>query len=398
MPMNYFTTSLMKNLIANDNNLPLFEEAVAELFRSELEKSINEILEHELTLFLDYERYDRSNNEDYRNGSYIRTFNTKYGVLNIKMPRDRLGLFYSSLLPKYRRHDHSTDQTIIDLFDKGLSNQDISSIVNHLCGASYSKQTVSNITDKCIENIDKFKSRQLSKEYAVVYTDATCMALRRDTVAKEAVHIAVGITVEGTKEILGYSIAPNESVEIWKELLEDFKSRGLESVSLFCTDCLAGMEEVIEQTFPAAKIQRCLVHISRNIAAKVRVTDRKEILDDFKEVYNASKLEEALSNLETFTSKWKRKYPRVIDILDKNTHLLTYFDYPKEVRHSIYSTNLIEGFNKQLKKKFKLKEQFPTETSMEKYLVSQFNQYNEKFMNRIHKGFGLVGRDQWFPN
>lgn len=398
MPMNYFTTSLMKNLIANDNNLPLFEEAVAELFRSELKKSINEILEHELTLFLDYERYDRSNNEDYRNGSYIRTFNTKYGVLNIKMPRDRLGLFYSSLLPKYRRHDHSTDQTIIDLFDKGLSNQDISSIVNHLCGASYSKQTVSNITDKCIENIDKFKSRQLSKEYAVVYTDATCMALRRDTVAKEAVHIAVGITVEGTKEILGYSIAPNESAEIWKELLEDFKSRGLESVSLFCTDCLAGMEEVIEQTFPAAKIQRCLVHISRNIAAKVRVTDRKEILDDFKEVYNASKLEEALSNLETFTSKWKRKYPRVIDILDKNTHLLTYFDYPKEVRHSIYSTNLIEGFNKQLKKKFKLKEQFPTETSMEKYLVSQFNQYNEKFMNRIHKGFGLVGRDQWFPN
>lgn len=136
------------------------------------------------------------------------------------------------------------------------------------------------------------------------------------------------------------------------------------------------MEEVIEQTFLTAKIQRCLVHISRNIAAKVRVTDRKEILDDFKEVYNASKLEEALSNLETFTSKWKRKYPRVIDILDKNTYLLTYFDYPKEVRHSIYSTNLIEGFNKQLKKKFKLKEQFPTETSMEKYLVSQFNQFN----------------------
>lgn len=125
-----------------------------------LEKSINEILEHELTLFIDYERYDRSNNEDYRNGSYIRTFNTKYGVLNIKMPRDRLGLFYSSLLPKYW-------QTIIDLFDKGLPNQDISSIVNHLYGASYSKQTVSNITDKCIENIDKFKSRQLSKEYAV---------------------------------------------------------------------------------------------------------------------------------------------------------------------------------------------------------------------------------------
>lgn len=137
--MNYFTTSLMKNLITNDNNLS-FWGSCCQFFRSELEKSINEILEHELTLFLDYEHYDRSNNEDYRNGSYIRTFNTKYVVLNIKMTRDRLDSFYSSLLPKYRRHDHSTDQTIIDLFDKGLSNQDISSIVNHLCGASYSKQ------------------------------------------------------------------------------------------------------------------------------------------------------------------------------------------------------------------------------------------------------------------
>ena len=160
------------------------------------------------------------------------------------MPRDRLGLFYSSLLPKYRRHDHSTDQTIIDLFDKGLSNQDISSIVNHLCGASYSKQTVSNNTDKCIENIDKFKSRQLSKEYAVVIRMQHAWPYEEILSQKEAVHIAVGITVEGTKEILGYSIAPNESAEIWKELLEDFKSRGLESVPLFCTDGLAGMEEV----------------------------------------------------------------------------------------------------------------------------------------------------------
>ena len=123
------------------------------------------------------------------------------------------------------------------------------------------------------------------------------MTLRRNTVAKEAVHIAVGITVEGTKEILGYSIAPNESAKIWKELLKNFKSRGLEKVSLFCTDGLVGMKRVIEQTFLKAKIQRCLVHISRNIAAKVHVTDKKEIMDDFKEVYNTSKLEEAISNL-----------------------------------------------------------------------------------------------------
>lgn len=173
--MNYFTTSLMKNRLTNENNLLAFEEAVSELFRSELEKAINEILEHELTVFLDYERYARSENPNYRNGFYQRKFNTKYGVLKINMPRDRFGEFFCTLLPRYQRHDHSIDKTIIDLFSTGLSNADISKIVQSLCGATYSKQTVSNITDKCIETIDAFKKRPLSKEYAVVYTDATCM-------------------------------------------------------------------------------------------------------------------------------------------------------------------------------------------------------------------------------
>ena len=394
--MNYFTTSLMKNLFTNENNLPAFEEAVSELFRSELEKAINEILEHELTVFLDYERYERSENHDYRNGSYLRKFNTKYGVLNINMPRDRLGEFYCTLLPKYQRHDHSTDKTIIDLFSAGLSNNDISKIVESLCGATYSKQTVSNITDKCIETIEAFKNRPLSKEYAVVYTDATCMALRRDTVAKEAIHIAIGITVDGSKEILGYDIAPNESAEIWKSLLNNFKQRGLERISLICTDGLNGMESAINETYPQANIQRCIVHVSRNIRAKVRVKDRREILQDFKDVYKSKTKELAIKELETFKDKWKKRYPQIITMLECNQYLFTFYDYPQEVRRSIYTTNLIEGVNKQIKRKFKLKEQFPTEQSMEKYLVSQFNQYNEKFMVRVHRGFGLTTRDQWF--
>ena len=396
IPMNYFTTSLMKNLFTNDNNLPLFEQAVAELFRSELEKSINEILEFELTSFLDYERYDRSNNENSRNGYYNRKFDTKYSVLNLRIPRDRLSEFYSVLIPKYQRRDNSTDQTIIDLYQAGLTNSEIASTVKKLCGASYSKQTVSNITDKVITNIEAFKNRSLSREYAVVYTDATCLSLRRDTVSKEAIHIAIGITVEGNKEILGYAIAPNESAEIWTELLNSFKQRGLERISLICTDGLQGMENVISKTFPQAKIQRCIVHVSRNISAKVRVSDRKEILDDFREVYQSKNKEEAENTLKSFKDKWKRKYPQVIRTLEKNEHLFTYFDYPKEVRSSIYTTNLIEGVNKQIKRKFKAKEQFPTEQSMEKYLVSQFEQYNEKFMNRIHRGFGQTTRDQWF--
>ena len=396
--MNYFTTSLMKSLFSNENNLPAFEQAVTELFRSELEKSLNEILAYELTAFLDYEPYARTDKTNSRNGSYQRKFDTKYGPITLNIPRDRLGEFFTSLLPKYRRRDLFTETTILDLFEEGMSNSEICSMIQKLCGTRYSKQTISNITDKALGCVDSFRNRTLNKEYAVVYLDGTSMPLRRDTVSREMVHIALGITMEGTKEILGYIIAPNESAEIWKELLENLKSRGVERISLFCTDGLSGMETVIQDTFPDSKIQRCLVHIQRNLCAKTRVNDRKDVAMDFKEVYRSKSKEEALISLREFIDKWKHKYPSMVKGLSSNDNLFTFYDYPESVRQTIYSTNLIEGNNKQLKISFKKKEQFPTEQSEEKYLVIQFNRYNEKNMNHVHRGFGQTTREDWFKN
>lgn len=183
-----------------------------------------------------------------------------------------------------------------------------------------------------MKQLKHLKKRPLSKEYAVVYNDATSMFLRRDTVAEEAVHIAIGITVDGSKEILGYEIAPNESAEVWKSLLNNLKQRGLERISLICTDELNGMENAINETYPQANIQRCLVHISRNISAKVRVKVRREILQDFKEVYRAKTKELALDELEVFIDKWKKRYPQLITILEGNPYMFTFFDYPQEVR------------------------------------------------------------------
>lgn len=394
--MNYFTSSLLRSLISNDNNLEAFEQVVSELFRSELEKAINDILKSELTVFLDYEKYDRSENSNSRNGFYERDYNTKYGVLNLKIPRDRHGEFNSPLVPKYQRNDLATTNTVIDLFNTGMTNSDIVKTVESIYGKQYSKQTVSNITKEVITHIDAFKERPLNKQYAVIYTDATVIPLRRDTVAKEAIHIAIGITLEGTKEILGYSIAPTESATIWQELLEDFKQRGLEEVALFCTDGLSGVETVIEETFPMARIQRCLVHVSRNIVSKVRVKDRSEIAKDFKLVYNSDDAEAAQSELKSFIAKWGKKYPRVAKSLENNSNLFTFYLYPASVRRSIYTTNLIEGYNKQLKRKIKAKEQFPNEQAAEKYIVSQFEQYNQKFMSRVHKGFKGITYEEWF--
>lgn len=389
--MNNFTSNIINCLLNNKN----IETAIEELFRVELEKAINELLKFELTAFLQYEKYDRTgfNSGNSRNGYYDRDFDTRYGKLHLVIPRDRNGEFSSPLVPKYERRGQSTEDLVLKLYQTGLTNDEIATIIEALYYQKYSKTTISNITDQVIVNIDKFKSRSLSKQYAVIYLDSTFTSVRRDTVAKEAIHIALGITMDGNKEILGYLIAPNESCVVWDELLKDLQSRGLEQVLLFVTDGLVGIEDAISNNYPKADIQRCLVHVDRNIMSKVRVKDRAEIMEDFKEVYRASNKDKASKILDEFLNKWQVRYPKVYDMLIKNQYLLTFYDYPEVIRSSIYSTNLIEGLNKQLKRKIKRKEQFPNEESLEKFLVTQFEEYNMKFGRRIHKGFGLAIED-----
>ena len=194
--------------------------------------------------------------------------------------------------------------------------------------------------------------------------------------------------------MLGYKIAPTESCEIWRELLQDLISRGLEKASLFCTDGLAGFTNVVEELFTDVKIQRCIVHLQRNILAKVRVKDRKEIAEDFKNVYTQKDLDLATEKLEIFKDKWKI-YPQVVKMLNTTKYMFTYYEFPPEIRSSIYTTNIIEGFNKQLKRKIIRKEQFPTEESLEKVLVTMFEEYNQKFLNRVHKGFSQIPTTFW---
>ncbi|MDD4244221.1 MAG: IS256 family transposase [Bacilli bacterium] len=389
--MNNFTSNIINCLLNNKN----IETAIEELFRVELEKAINELLKFELTAFLQYEKYDRTgfNSGNSRNGYYDRDFDTRYGKLHLVIPRDRNGEFSSPLVPKYERRGQSTEDLVLKLYQTGLTNDEIATIIEALYYQKYSKTTISNITDQVIVNIDKFKSRSLSKQYAVIYLDSTFTSVRRDTVEKEAIHIALGITMDGNKEILGYLIAPNESCVVWDELLKDLQSRGLEKVLLFVTDGLSGIEDTISNNYPQADIQRCLVHVDRNIMSKVRVKDRAEIMEDFKEIYRASNKDKASKILDEFLNKWQVRYPKVYDMLIKNQYLLTFYDYPEAIRSSIYSTNLIEGLNKQLKRKIKRKEQFPNEESLEKFLVTQFEEYNMKFGRRIHKGFGLAIED-----
>ncbi|AQT58504.1 IS256 family transposase [Enterococcus faecium] len=375
-----FTTEIMETLI-NKGDLD-------ELFRCHLELAVNSLLQAELTAFLDYEKYDRAgfNSGNSRNGNYSRSFRTEYGELNLVIPRDRNGKFSQQTLPAYKRTNDSLETTIIQLFQKGITMSEISELIEKMYGHHYTPQTISNMTKIVSEDIIAFKERSLESRYSVIFMDATHIPLKRQTVSKEAVYIVIGIRLDGTKEVLGFSLAPTESAYVWKEILQDLKDRGLKEVLSVVTDGLSGINDSIHSVYPNAQFQQCCVHISRNIAHKVRVSDRQEICSDFKLVYQASSKEEANNQIRFMIDKWKKQYPRVVKLL-MNPAILTFYNFPPSIRRTIYSTNLIEGFNKQLKKYTKRKEQFPNEESLERFLVSQFNNYNQKFLCRVHKGF-----------
>lgn len=242
------------------------------------------------------------------------------------------------------------------------------------------------MTQAMNDEVEAYHNRQLSNRYSCVYLDATYIPIKRDTVAKEAVYLAIGIRLDGSKEVLGYTIAPTESVHVWRELLENFRERGMEEVLLFISDGLKGMEAMLSEVYPHARYQTCLVHVQHNLSHKVRTKDRAEVCDDFKQVYRAETVEEAIQARERFIKKWQTAYPKLVPMI-KGDAILTFYAFPQSIRRSIYSTNLIESVNKQLKKYTKRKEQFPNEASLERFLVSQLNDYNTRFLARCHLGF-----------
>ncbi|MFW7384980.1 IS256 family transposase, partial [Vagococcus fluvialis] len=375
--MTNFTTEIMETLI-NKGDLD-------DLFCRHLELAINSLLQAELTAFLDYEKYDRAgfNSGNSRNGNYSRSFKTEYGELNLVIPRDRNGEFSQQTLPAYKRTNDTLETTIIQLFQKGITMSEISDLIERMYGHYYTPQTISNMSKIVSEDVLAFKEKTLEAKYSVIFMDATHIPVKRKTVSKEAIYIVIGIRLDGTKEVLGFTIAPTESAYVWKEILQDLKDRGLEEVLLVVTDGLSGIHDSIHSVYPNAEFQQCCVHVSRNIAHKVRIKDRKEICDDFKTIYQASSKEEASEQVAFMVEKWRKQYPRVVKLI-MNPAILTFYNFPPSIRRTIYSTNLIEGFNKQLKKYTKRKEQFPNEESLERFLVSQFNEYNQKFLGRVH--------------
>lgn len=383
--MSYFTTNLMEILYQG--------ESIDELIRVELEKAVNELLQQEMTALLQYDKYEFSGygSDNSRNGSYERFIKTRFGEICVVMPRDRNGQFSPVTLSPYQRSTDDLEQMVIKFYRQGLTTREIAELIERMYGAHYSPQTISNMSLAMEEQVHAFHTRAVAPHYTVLFLDATWLNVRRDSVSKEAVHFMVGITPQGHKEVLDYAVFPSESSHNYQEMLLSLQERGLERVDLFVSDGLAGIRDACLSVFPQALHQSCWVHLSRSVARMVRVKDRKEVLDALKDVYQAEDLEAAQQVLAAFLERFGKKYPKLNDKFSlDHPSLFSFYAMDPAIRRSVYTTNLLEGFNKQLKRLTKRKEQFPNEASLDRFLCSVCIDYNRKFGSRIHKGFGQL--------
>ena len=291
---------------------------------------------------------------NFRNGYYSRTLNTVYGPLTLRVPRDRIGQFKTEFFVPYKRTTDNICEMIQRLYVRGMTEREIVDEINDDFGTSLSRETVRTTVNKVLKDALDF-NRRIIPNRPIVFLDGTYVPIERRyegtaKVEKECVMVALGITEEGEKVVLGFYFAPNEGAWSWDDVLADLKSRGLYSVSLFVTDGLQGMPEAIHRNDPKAKHQLCLVHETRTICRDVRKSDRKAVSGGFKNVYSAKDRAEAESRLSDFESKWEKTYPNMVRKLRKQIDLFTFMDYPKLLWKSIYTSNAIEGFNSKLKR------------------------------------------------
>lgn len=295
--MNNFSTEIYKALSQGSS--------IDHLICDEIQTQINYILKSELTAFLDYEKYDPRgyNTGNSRNGSYSRELETKYGKISVEIPRDRSGEFSQQTIQPYSRRTDDLETTVLHLYSKGVTTAEIADLIEKMYGHAYSPATISNITKSVTEHVQQFHSIPLNKRYSMVYGETTMINVRRDSVSKEALHILVGITPEGTKEVLDYRLYPQVSCRNYQEMLQDIRNRGCEEILLFITDGLVGLANACLEVYPRAAHQSCWVHVQRRVARQVREKDKKEILDDLKLVYQSKTKNEATSQLEKFKIK-----------------------------------------------------------------------------------------------
>lgn len=369
----------VSNITSMDDIQNLFKETIAEFMEDGLETELDDEL--------GYSRYDycNKNTENSRNGHSSKTLRTSFGDVEVAVPRDRKGGFEPQLLKKNQTSiSQDIEEKILSMYAKGMTTGDIEAHIQDIYGVDVSDTTVSRITDKILPVAKEWQQRPLEAVYAVVFLDAIHYHVRSEGhIVKKAVYIAIGIDLDGHKDVLGMWVGENESAKYWATVLNSLRNRGIEDIFIACTDNLCGFSTAIEAVFPKTEIQNCIIHQIRNSSKYVSYKDLKALMADLKAVYAAVDEDAALMALDTFSEHWDKKYPTISQSWRANwANLSTYFKFPQELRRLIYTTNAIEGFNRQLRKVTKAKSVFPTDESLFKMLYLAMMDITQKWTSR----------------
>ena len=369
----------MANIDSMDDIQDLFKETIAEFMENGLEAELDEDL--------GYSKYDYKNKatDNSRNGHSSKNPRTSFGDVEVSVPRDRKGEFEPQLLKKNQTSiSQDIEEKILSMYAKGMTTGDIEAHIQDIYGLSVSDTTVSRITDKTLPVAKEWQQRPLESIYDVVFLDAIHYHVRSEgQIVKKAVYITIGLDLDGRKDVLGMWVGENESAKFWATVLNGLRNRGVENIFIACTDNLTGFDTAIHAVFPETEIQNCMIHQLRNSSKYVSYKDLKALMSDLKAVYAAVDEQAALDALETFAQNWDNKYPKIAKSWRENwANFSTYFKYPQEVRRLTYTTNTIEGFNRQLRKVTKSKSVFPTDDSLLKMLHLAMMDITKKWTGR----------------
>lgn len=360
------------------------DKNTVEYIRSEVKSFMKDFME---TMMLEERRqYLENSSEDKGNGFYKRGLLSSLAQIDdLNVPRTRSGDFNPAILPGRRRASFDLEELVFGMHVGGSSTRDISRFIENVYSASLGRDAISRLTDVAQETIDKWKNRNLASHYAFIFLDATFVKLRRTDVKSEPVYVAMGVLPSGEREILGFSLfgSEGESAGAWSEYLLKLQQRGVRKVDLFITDDLSGLKETTARIFPGSQHQLCMVHHVRNCLLDTRSRDKAELSEDMKKIYRADNMEAALDNFESFKKKWGVRNGKAVRRWEKNLpYLLTFLTFDPGLRRYIYTTNVLERMNKEVKRRVKVIESFSTEHSLEKTLYLIFKEENEKLKKR----------------
>lgn len=353
-------------------------------FQELKKKLVNKILEKEMEVHIGYEKHskDEKQTENRRNGNYDKTLIDAEGrKLSIEVPRDREGEFEPAFIPKGARQFKGFDDNVISLYARGMTTREIQEHLEEIYSTKVSAELISKVTDGVLEDVTSWQNRPLDSTYPIMYLD--CIYVKgRDShvIVNKAVYIVIGVNMEGKKEVLGIWVGKNEGAKFWMQVITELKNRGVNNIYVACVDGLSGFPEAINAVFPKTIVQLCIVHMVRNSTKYVSYKDLKAVTADLKKIYSAINEKEGVRELQNFSKKWDDKYPIIADMWQRHwPGIAPLFSFPEAIRKAIYTTNVIESANRQIRKIIKNKGVFPDDKSIQKIIFLALTNASKKW-------------------